>query len=85
MTLDQGFADIEPITLHKRNNSRKSRKGPFKADLCVFDRAKFYQRLGVKLSEEDEQHDGDNNSGGDCLMVAEICTTEFGSVGLADD
>lgn len=48
--------------------------------MTTFDREKFYKRLGVDLNEAHQVQDEDE----DLMMVAQVCTTEYGSVGLAD-
>ena len=44
--IEMGLADMAPIAVEKRN-IRAGKRQP-KADLCHFDREKFYNRLGLK-------------------------------------
>jgi len=75
----EGLADINPVQLSKssRNNGREGRK----ADLTSFDRDKFYKRIGIDFNPTEEVQQEDE----DCIMMVEVCTTEFGSVDLADN
>lgn len=70
---DMGLADMEPILMHK-NQSRNRGRQAAKADMSSFDREKFYKRLGVEDLVDPE-----------CLMVAEMQSSEYGSIGLADN
>ena len=67
-----GLADVAPVTVEKRN-SRAGKRQP-KADMSHFDREKFYNRLGLNKDPQAI----------DIIEECEICTTEQGSVGLAD-
>ena len=43
--------------------------------MSSFDRDKFYKRIGFDPEQQDDQ---------ECIMVAELLTSEYGSTGLAD-
>ena len=77
--MEMGLADVDPVSLNKVR-SRNNGSDPYKADLASFDREKFYKRIGFNMDEEKKEEPQE-----DYLMVAEICTTEFGSEGLADN
>ena len=68
-----GLAYTAPVAVEKRNN-RAGKRQP-KADMYHFDREKFYNRLGIKSDPQAI----------DIIEECEVCTTELGSEGLADD
>ena len=72
--LEMGLADQEETNLSKSKAHLMS--SPHKADLANFDREKFYRRIGVDPEKSEEDRD--------LIMVAEMMTSEYGSVGLAD-
>ena len=70
--VQMGLADTAPVAVEKRRN-RAGKRQP-KADMSHFDREKFYNRLGLNSDPHDI----------DIIEECEVCTTEFGSEGLAD-
>ena len=72
--VEMGLADQEEVNLSK--SKAHLRSSPHKADLANFDREKFYRRIGVDPEKPEEDQD--------LIMVAEMLTSEYGSVGLAD-
>ena len=70
--VEMGLADMAPVAVEKRN-SRAAKRQP-KADMSHFDREKFYNRLGLNSDPQAI----------DIIEECEVCTTEVGSVGLAD-